>query len=93
MSAATASRCIEKREIGDLHANSLVLLAAIRRNPDLVAEAALKIGSANLVVAIDAKRIADPTGGTAKVGAIGVRIEFNRETKGFFVSGVAARRQ
>jgi cyclase len=28
-------------------------------NPDLVAEAALKIGSANLVVAIDAKRITD----------------------------------
>jgi cyclase len=48
------------RDLLNAGADKTSIMTAAVQNPDLVAEAALKIGSANLVVAIDAKRIADP---------------------------------
>ncbi len=53
------------RSLGDIRdllnagADKVSIMTAAVNDPDLVAEAALKIGSANLVVAIDAKRIDD----------------------------------
>ncbi|MBM4384725.1 MAG: imidazole glycerol phosphate synthase subunit HisF [Deltaproteobacteria bacterium] len=48
------------RDLLNAGADKTSINSAALDNPDLVAEAALKIGSANLVVAIDAKRITDP---------------------------------
>ncbi len=48
------------RDLLNAGADKTSIMTAAVQNPDLVAEAALKIGSANLVVAIDAKRITDP---------------------------------
>jgi cyclase len=47
------------RDLLNAGADKTSIMTAAVQNPDLVAEAALKIGSANLVIAIDAKRIAD----------------------------------
>jgi cyclase len=47
------------RDLLNAGADKASINTAAVENPDLVAEAALKIGSANLVVAIDAKRITD----------------------------------
>jgi cyclase len=48
------------RDLLNAGADKTSINTAAVESPDLVAEAALKIGSANLVVAIDAKRIGDP---------------------------------
>jgi cyclase len=47
------------RDLLNAGADKTSIMTAAVQNPDLVAEAALKIGSANLVIAIDAKRITD----------------------------------
>jgi len=47
------------RDLLNAGADKTSIMTAAVQNPDLVAEAAAKIGSANLVIAIDAKRIAD----------------------------------
>ena len=49
------------RDLLNAGADKVSIMTAAVENPDLVGEAAVKIGSANLVVAIDAKRIDDPT--------------------------------
>jgi len=48
------------RDLLNAGADKVSIMTAAVHDPDLVAEAALKIGTANLVVAIDAKRITDP---------------------------------
>jgi cyclase len=48
------------RDLLHAGADKVSIMTAAVHDPDLVAEAALAIGSANLVVAIDAKRIDDP---------------------------------
>ncbi len=48
------------RDLLNAGADKVSIMTAAVENPDLVGEAALKIGSANLVVAIDAKRVVDP---------------------------------
>ncbi len=48
------------RDLLNAGADKVSIMTAAVYNPELVEEAALKIGSANLVVAIDAKRIDDP---------------------------------
>jgi imidazole glycerol-phosphate synthase subunit HisF len=47
------------RDLLNAGADKVSIMTAAVSDPDLVAEAAVKIGSANLVVAIDAKRIDD----------------------------------
>jgi cyclase len=51
------------RDLLNAGADKVSIMTAAVENPDLVAEAALKIGSANLVVAIDAKRAGEHTDG------------------------------
>src|SRR5690606_20430267 len=46
------------RDLLNAGADKVSIMTAAVENPDLVGEAAVKIGSANLVVAIDAKRVA-----------------------------------
>ena len=48
------------RDLLNAGADKVSIMTAAVENPDLVAEAAAKIGSANLVVAIDARAFADP---------------------------------
>ena len=48
------------RDLLNAGADKVSIMTAAVHDPELVAEAAAKIGSANLVVAIDAKRIEDP---------------------------------
>jgi cyclase len=48
------------RDLLNAGADKVSIMTAAVHAPDLVAEAAVRIGSANLVVAIDAKRIDDP---------------------------------
>jgi cyclase len=48
------------RDLLNAGADKVSIMTAAVHDPDLVAEAAVRIGSANLVVAIDAKRIEDP---------------------------------
>ncbi len=48
------------RDLLNAGADKVSIMTAAVNDPDLVAEAAVAIGSANLVVAIDAKRIDDP---------------------------------
>ena len=48
------------RDLLNAGADKVSIMTAAVDDPDLVAEAAVHIGSANLVVAIDAKRIEDP---------------------------------
>jgi cyclase len=48
------------RDLLNAGADKVSIMTAAVQNPDLVAETALKIGSANLVVAIDAKRVDHP---------------------------------
>ena len=50
------------RDLLNAGADKVSIMTAAVENPDLVADAAAKIGSANLVVAIDAKARADRTG-------------------------------
>ena len=50
------------RDLLNAGADKVSIMTAAVENPDLVAEAAAKIGSANLVVAIDARARADGTG-------------------------------
>jgi cyclase len=50
------------RDLLNAGADKVSIMTAAVENPDLVAEAAVKIGSANLVVAIDARRRADADG-------------------------------
>ena len=45
------------RDLLNAGADKVSIMTAAVENPDLVAEAAIKIGSANLVVAIDARRV------------------------------------
>ncbi|MED5261780.1 MAG: imidazole glycerol phosphate synthase subunit HisF [Myxococcota bacterium] len=47
------------RDLLNAGADKVSIMTAAVENPDLVAEAAIKIGSANLVVAIDARRVVD----------------------------------
>ncbi len=47
------------RDLLNAGADKVSIMTAAVENPDLVAEAAIKIGSANLVVAIDARRAVD----------------------------------
>jgi cyclase len=47
------------RDLLNAGADKVSIMTAAVENPDLVAEAALRIGSANLVLAIDAKRVDD----------------------------------
>jgi cyclase len=49
------------RELLNAGADKVSIMTAAVENPDLVAEAAVKIGSANLVLAIDARRRPNPT--------------------------------
>jgi cyclase len=53
------------RDLLNAGADKVSIMTAAVKNPDLVAEAANKIGSANLVVAIDAKAMAFGTDGQA----------------------------
>jgi cyclase len=48
------------RDLLNAGADKVSVMTAAVQNPDLVADAAARIGSANLVVAIDAKRVDDP---------------------------------
>ena len=48
------------RDLLNAGADKVSVMTAAVTNPDLIAEAAVRIGSANLVLAIDAKRIEDP---------------------------------
>jgi len=48
------------RDLLNAGADKVSIMTAAVKSPELVGEAALKIGSANLVVAIDAKRVVDP---------------------------------
>ncbi|HEY8493692.1 MAG TPA: imidazole glycerol phosphate synthase subunit HisF [Myxococcota bacterium] len=48
------------RDLLNAGADKVSIMTAAVENPDLVGEAAVKIGSANLVVAIDAKRVSGP---------------------------------
>jgi cyclase len=60
------------RDLLNAGADKVSIMTAAVENPDLVAEAAAKIGSANLVVAIDARQVATPQAGDAsppKAGA------------------------
>jgi cyclase len=51
------------RDLLNAGADKVSIMTAAVQNPDLVAEAAAKIGSANLVVAIDARRLPDDGAG------------------------------
>lgn len=48
------------RDLLNAGADKVSIMTAAVENPDLVAAAAAKIGSANLVVAIDAKKVSEP---------------------------------
>ncbi|HPG27231.1 MAG TPA: imidazole glycerol phosphate synthase subunit HisF, partial [Myxococcota bacterium] len=48
------------RDLLNAGADKVSIMTAAINNPDLVDEAAAKIGSANLVVAIDAKQVSEP---------------------------------
>ncbi len=50
------------RDLLNAGADKVSIMTAAVQNPELVEEAALKIGTANLVLAIDARRIDDPEG-------------------------------
>ena len=63
------------RDLLNAGADKVSIMTAAVHDPDLVAEAAIKIGSANLVIAIDAKRIED-------LGAFRARAEERRTTHG-----------
>jgi cyclase len=54
------------RDLLNAGADKVSIMTAAVSNPDLVEEAALMIGTANLVVAIDARRIDDPEGFAAR---------------------------
>ena len=51
------------RDLLNAGADKVSIMTAAVQNPDLVSEAAAKIGSANLVLAIDARRVASSDGG------------------------------
>jgi cyclase len=53
------------RDLLNAGADKVSIMTAAVANPDLVNEAAAKIGSANLVLAIDARRVAQPAGDPA----------------------------
>jgi imidazole glycerol-phosphate synthase subunit HisF len=59
------------RDLLNAGADKVSIMTAAVENPDLVAEAALKIGSANLVVAIDAQRVTDPEAFAARAARRG----------------------
>jgi cyclase len=54
------------RDLLNAGADKVSIMTAAVSNPELVEEAALMIGTANLVVAIDARRIDDPEGFAAR---------------------------
>jgi cyclase len=54
------------RDLLNAGADKVSIMTAAVSNPELVEEAALKIGTANLVLAIDARRIDDPEGFAAR---------------------------
>ena len=54
------------RDLLNAGADKVSIMTAAVANPELVEEAALMIGTANLVVAIDARRIDDPEGFAAR---------------------------
>lgn len=56
------------RDLLNAGADKVSIMTAALNNPDLIDEAAQKIGSANLVIAIDAKRVDDPDAFTARRG-------------------------
>ena len=51
------------RDLLNAGADKVSIMTAAVENPDLVGEAAVKIGSANLVLAIDARRVESGAGG------------------------------
>ena len=53
------------RDLLNAGADKVSIMTAAVANPDLVNDAAAKIGSANLVLAIDARRVAQPAGDPA----------------------------
>ncbi len=63
------------RDLLNAGADKVSIMTAAVQNPELIAEAAVKIGSANLVLAIDAKRIDD-------LAAFRVRAEERRRSHG-----------
>jgi cyclase len=63
------------RDLLNAGADKVSIMTAAVTDPDLIAEAAVRIGSANLVLAIDAKRIDDPA-------AFAARAEERRRTHG-----------
>jgi imidazole glycerol-phosphate synthase subunit HisF len=63
------------RDLLNAGADKVSIMTAAVQNPELIAEAAVKIGSANLVLAIDAKRIDD-------LAAFRVRAEERRQSHG-----------
>ena len=54
------------RDLLNAGADKVSIMTAAVNNPELVAEAAAKIGSANLVLAIDARGVADEDGGVRR---------------------------
>jgi cyclase len=54
------------RDLLNAGADKVSIMTAAVTDPDLIAEAAVRIGSANLVLAIDAKRIDDPAAFAAR---------------------------
>jgi cyclase len=56
------------RDLLNAGADKVSIMTAAVSTPELVEEAALMIGTANLVVAIDARRIDDPEGFAARAG-------------------------
>jgi cyclase len=63
------------RDLLNAGADKVSIMTAAVENPDLVAEAAVKIGSANLVLAIDARRRPDPAQGSSDLQAGRARSE------------------
>jgi cyclase len=59
------------RDLLNAGADKVSIMTAAVLDPELVEEAALMIGTANLVVAIDARRIDDPEGFAARVAQRG----------------------
>ena len=77
------------RDLLSAGADKVSIMTAAVETPDLVARAAAQIGSANLVVAIDARRVPDAREGEAAAGLAGARgaPSGGWEVFFFFVSG------
>jgi len=68
------------RDLLNAGADKVSIMTAAVSNPELVEEAALMIGTANLVVAIDARRIDDPEGFASRA-ASRLRVEGDPPTR------------